>query len=184
MMNKENKVMNAVVNLMVCPRHPGEACCANCAYAGVESCYECLIGDSMSVLNKQFCSQKPAVSLQEPDYELQAANLLRMIGVPANLCGYRHIMCAIRLALNDNSYLGQITCRLYPDVAKMNSTTSSRVERGIRHAIEVAWDRIDIDLITQYFGSTVSLAKGKPTNSEFIAAIVEHIRLNNRASSK
>lgn len=183
-MNEENKVMNAIVNLMVCPRHPGSACCAKCSYKGVESCYEQLVGDSMTALNKQFCGQKPVVGSQEPDYELMIVEHLRALGVPANLVGYRYLKCAIRLVLDKPGYIDTITCGLYPAVSKLNGTTPSRVERGIRHAIEVSWQRGDLEELHKYFGCVTSSSKGKPTNSEFIAAVAERIRLDSRSSSK
>ena len=84
------------------------------------------------------------------------------------------------MVVEDQSILSAITKRLYPDVAKENGTTASRVERAIRHAIEVAWDRGDLDTLQKYFGFTVSNAKGKPTNSEFIAMIADKINMNRR----
>lgn len=113
--------------------------------------------------------------------ELIITNIIHEIGVPAHIKGYQYIRYSIMLAVKDENVIGSITKTLYPTVAKKHNTTSSRVERAIRHAIEVAWDRGDIDTINSYFGYTVQNNKGKPTNSEFIAMISDKIRLQLKA---
>ena len=109
--------------------------------------------------------------------EEQVTAMLHEIGVPAHIKGYGYVRRAIMLAVEDMEVLSAVTKVLYPDVAKEFSTTSSRVERAIRHAIEVAWDRGDLDTLQHYFGYTVSNAKGKPTNSEFIAMLADELRM-------
>lgn len=102
---------------------------------------------------------------------------MRQIGVPAHIKGYNYLRDAIILCVNDGEMLGSITKLLYPTVAKHFSTTPSRVERAIRHAIEVAWDRGDVETLNNYFGFTIQSSRGKPTNSEFIAMIADKLRL-------
>ena len=105
------------------------------------------------------------------------------IGVPAHIKGYQYLRDAIILAVNDMEMLNSITKVLYPTIAKKHQTTPSRVERAIRHAIEVAWSRGKMDTIDELFGYTVSTGKGKPTNSEFIALIADKIRLEYKKHS-
>ena len=109
--------------------------------------------------------------------ETMVTNIIHEIGVPAHIKGYQYLREAIILALNDMDVINAITKVLYPEVAKTFQTTPSRVERAIRHAIEVAWDRGDLDTLQRFFGYTVSNTKGKPTNSEFIALIADKLQL-------
>ena len=109
--------------------------------------------------------------------EADVTNIIHEIGVPAHIKGYQYLRDAIILAVNDMEMLNSITKILYPTIAKKHQTTPSRVERAIRHAIEVAWSRGKMDTIDALFGYTVSTGKGKPTNSEFIALIADKIRL-------
>lgn len=117
----------------------------------------------------------------ENDKELQqrVTQVMHEIGVPAHIKGYQYVREAICRAVKDFSVINSITKVLYPAVAKRYDTTPSRVERAIRHAIEVAWDRGNLEVIQEYFGYTVSSLKGKPTNSEFIAMIADRIRGEN-----
>ena len=103
--------------------------------------------------------------------------IIHEIGVPAHIKGYQYLREAIIIAVNDMDVINAITKVLYPQVAKTFQTTPSRVERAIRHAIEVAWDRGDLDTLQRFFGYTVSNTKGKPTNSEFIALIADKLQL-------
>ena len=114
---------------------------------------------------------------QEPNIETMVTNIIHEIGVPAHIKGYQYLREAIILAVNDMDVINAITKVLYPQVAKTFGTTPSRVERAIRHAIEVAWDRGDLDTLQRFFGYTVSNTKGKPTNSEFIALIADKLQL-------
>ena len=106
--------------------------------------------------------------------------MIHEIGIPAHIKGYHYLRDAIMMAVEDMDVLNAITKIMYPEVAKKNHTTSSRVERAIRHAIEVAWNRGKVDVLDRLFGYTVSNGKGKPTNSEFIALIADTIRLNQK----
>ena len=113
----------------------------------------------------------------ERNLEADVTNIIHEIGVPAHIKGYQYLRDAIILSVNDMEMLNSITKILYPTIAKKHQTTPSRVERAIRHAIEVAWSRGKMDTIDELFGYTVSTGKGKPTNSEFIALIADKIRL-------
>ncbi len=113
----------------------------------------------------------------ERNLEADVTNIIHEIGVPAHIKGYQYLRDAIILSVNDLEMLNSITKILYPTIAKKHQTTPSRVERAIRHAIEVAWSRGKMDTIDELFGYTVSTGKGKPTNSEFIALISDKIRL-------
>ena len=115
--------------------------------------------------------------------ESMVTNIIHEIGVPAHIKGYQYLREAIIIAVNDMDVINAITKVLYPQVAKTFQTTPSRVERAIRHAIEVAWDRGDLDTLQRFFGYTVSNTKGKPTNSEFIALIADKLQLQLKAGS-
>lgn len=109
--------------------------------------------------------------------ENDVTNIIHEIGVPAHIKGYQYLRDAIIMAIENREVINSITKVLYPTIAKMNSTTSSRVERAIRHAIEVAWNRGKMDTINEVFGYTIHTGKGKPTNSEFIALISDKMRI-------
>ncbi len=109
--------------------------------------------------------------------EIIVTDILHQIGVPAHIKGYHYLRKSILMVLSNMNLLGAITKELYPAVAKEFSTTPSRVERAIRHAIEVAWDRGDVEVLNSFFGYTIQNSRGKPTNSEFIAMIADQIRL-------
>lgn len=118
------------------------------------------------------------------DMEIIVTEIIHQIGIPAHIKGYHYLREAILLSLDDSEMLESVTKLLYPTVAKKFSTTPSRVERAIRHAIETAWDRGDLDTIQSLFGYTVSVGKGKPTNSEFIALITDNLRLKYKSQIK
>lgn len=111
------------------------------------------------------------------DMEAQVTKILHQIGVPAHIKGYQYLRAAILMTIEDNEIINSVTKILYPSVAKRFGTTTSRVERAIRHAIEVAWDRGDVETLNSYFGYTIQNSRGKPTNSEFIAMIADNLRL-------
>ena len=122
----------------------------------------------------------PAQAMTEdktPDIETQVTKIIHQIGVPAHIKGYQYLRTAILMTVRDSDIINSVTKVLYPSVAKKYATTTSRVERAIRHAIEVAWDRGDVDTLNSYFGYTVQNNRGKPTNSEFIAMIADNLRL-------
>lgn len=117
------------------------------------------------------------------DLEVVVSEIMRQIGVPAHIKGYQYVREAIILSVNNGEMMSSVTKILYPTVAKTYGTTSSRVERAIRHAIEVTWDRGDIDVLSSYFGYTIQNERGKPTNSEFIAMIADKLRLRRKKIS-
>lgn len=114
------------------------------------------------------------------DLEQDVTNMIHDIGVPAHIKGYQYLREAIMMSVNDQSMISSITKLLYPTIAKRFQTTPSRVERAIRHAIEVAWSRGRMETLDTLFGYTINTGKGKPTNSEFIALIADKIRLKYR----
>ena len=120
--------------------------------------------------------------MDKTNIESMVTGIIHEIGVPAHIKGYQYLREAIIIAVNDMDVINAITKVLYPQVAKTFQTTPSRVERAIRHAIEVAWDRGDLDTLQRFFGYTVSNTKGKPTNSEFIALIADKLQLQLKSS--
>lgn len=191
-MSDERNVMKALVKLAICP---GDR--SKCAYCAV--CSHSRYGDACAnELRKEyggifddlgaFLAEAPVVSDHtstqtvdgQPscDLQQQVTDIIHDIGMPAHVKGYRYAREAIILAVCDANYVENITKWLYPAIAKQFDTTPSRVERAIRHAIEIAWDRSDFDVRQKYFGYTISSLKGKPTNSEFISMIADHIRLS------
>lgn len=132
---------------------------------------------SVLPLNKRFNDEKPS------SIEADVTNIIHEIGVPAHIKGYHYLREAILLVINNMDLLGGITKELYPMIAKKFNTTPSRVERAIRHAIEVAWNRGRIETINKIFGYTVHDEKGKPTNGEFIAMIADRLRLQIKSSA-
>lgn len=121
------------------------------------------------------------ITSYNPKYDenlmLTVTDVIHQIGIPAHIKGYHYLRQAIVLSINDHKMLENVTKLLYPTVAEDFSTTSTRVERAIRHAIETAWNRGNIDVLTDMFGYTVNANKGKPTNSEFIALITDTLQL-------
>ena len=126
--------------------------------------------------------QTPAHRGDKTSIESMVTSIIHEIGVPAHIKGYQYLREVIIIAVNDMDVINAITKVLYPQVAKTFQTTPSRVERAIRHAIEVAWDRGDLDTLQRFFGYTVSNTKGKPTNSEFIALIADKLQLQLKSS--
>ena len=141
--------------------------------------------DTTSLVDTMRMLAHPAAALppvrqsvvSDVDLETMVTEIIHEIGVPAHIKGYQYLREAIILAINDMDIINAVTKVLYPTVAKKFGTTDSRVERAIRHAIEVAWDRGDIEVLQKFFGYTVSNIKGKPTNSEFIAMIADYLSL-------
>lgn len=122
-------------------------------------------------------AEKRNEQFHAPGLEEMVTTIIHEVGVPAHIKGYQYVREAIMITVENMEVINSVTKVLYPEVAKRYRTTPSRVERAIRHAIEVAWDRGDIETLQRFFGYTVSNAKGKPTNSEFIAMISDRIRL-------
>ena len=150
-----------------------------------------------STISEEPTNSKPTISVvegsksedsssddnKEPmDLEVEITSIIHEIGVPAHIKGYMYLREAITMVVNDMELLSAITKELYPSIAKKYNTTASRVERAIRHAIEVAWGRGQIDAINKIFGHNIHNDKGKPTNSEFIAMVADKLRLKNKVS--
>lgn len=121
-------------------------------------------------------------SKSDSDLQIIVSDIMHQIGVPAHIKGYQYLRSGILMTVEDPELMHSVTKCLYPAIAKMYKTTSSRVERAIRHAIEVAWDRGDVDVLSAYFGYTIQNTRGKPTNSEFIAMISDKLRLKMKIS--
>ena len=134
--------------------------------------------ESLLELMRQAAAPEQEEAPFAPALEGMVTAIIHEIGVPAHIKGYQYLREAIMIAVNDMDVINAVTKVLYPEVAKRFCTTPSRVERAIRHAIEVAWDRGDLETLQKYFGYTVNSAKGKPTNSEFIAMIADKMRLD------
>ena len=133
---------------------------------------------AMNGLSQKAPPKAQAVQPAEPSLEIQVTEILHQIGVPAHIKGYHYLRDSIIMAIETPDIINAVTKQLYPGVAKRYNTTASRVERAIRHAIEVAWDRGDVDILNSYFGYTIHNTRGKPTNSEFIAMISDRLRLH------
>ncbi|MBQ1659441.1 MAG: sporulation transcription factor Spo0A [Clostridia bacterium] len=131
------------------------------------------------------CSETKLGKIYSIDHDLEVTitDILHQIGVPAHIKGYHYLRDSIIMSVRHPEIINAVTKELYPSVAKKYETTPSRVERAIRHAIEVAWDRGDVDVLNSYFGYTIHNSRGKPTNSEFIAMISDRLRLQNRRSA-
>ena len=132
--------------------------------------------DAICAMDERAGANLPASSRAQHQ-EIVVTDILHQIGVPAHIKGYHYLRRAILMVLENMELLGSVTKELYPAVARAYSTTPSRVERAIRHAIEVAWDRGDVEVLNSFFGYTIQNTRGKPTNSEFIAMIADQIRL-------
>ncbi|MFC3882854.1 sporulation transcription factor Spo0A [Bacillus songklensis] len=140
-------------------------------------------GKSSTVVKRSMTSTvKVSREGKANNLDANITSIIHEIGVPAHIKGYLYLREAISMVYKDIELLGSITKVLYPDIAKKYNTTASRVERAIRHAIEVAWSRGNIDSISSLFGYTVSMSKAKPTNSEFIAMVADKLRLEHKAS--
>ena len=127
--------------------------------------------------------QRPVVAqaIKAQSVDIEVTNIIREIGIPAHIKGYQYLRDAIIMIISEIELLGAVTKILYPRIAEKYNTTPSRVERAIRHAIEVAWSRGNIDMINRLFGYTIKKEKGKPTNSEFMAMVADKLRLEMRA---
>ncbi len=141
---------------------------------------ESVAGYIENLLPSGLSSAAPSGEGGTAELETQVTRIIHQIGVPAHIKGYQYLRTAILLTVNDGEIINSVTKILYPTVAKKYGTTTSRVERAIRHAIEVAWDRGDVDVLNSYFGYTIQNNRGKPTNSEFIAMIADNLRLKYR----
>lgn len=176
-------MMSTVLRMVCCPgkydAQTPEAVCVHCPCAGDDRCREKLKAASLKYLQRYESSHQGHEVLATPQTNTlhgRITQVLHALGMPAHLKGYSQARFALELVVNSPDVLHAVTKELYPKVAKAFNTTPSRVERAIRHAIEVTWDRGDIDTLQYYFGSTVSPTRGKPTNSEFLALIADRLR--------
>ncbi|ACA60117.1 sporulation transcription factor Spo0A [Candidatus Desulforudis audaxviator] len=120
--------------------------------------------------------------VKEKNMDVAVTNIIHEMGVPAHIKGYHYLRDAILMVIEEISLLGAVTKELYPMIAQKYNTTASRVERAIRHAIELAWDRGNVEMMNKFFGYTINLERGKPTNSEFIAMIADKLRIESKVS--
>ena len=151
-------------------------------YLMVKPCDMTAVVERLEEIRGSSRQQGPGKAASNTNIETLVTGIIHEIGVPAHIKGYQYLREAIIIAVNDMDVINAITKVLYPQVAKTFQTTPSRVERAIRHAIEVAWDRGDLDTLQRFFGYTVSNTKGKPTNSEFIALIADKLQLQLKSS--
>lgn len=121
-------------------------------------------------------------SIKPKNLDIEVTNIIHQMGVPAHIKGYQYLRDAILFVIAEVNLLGAVTKELYPMIAEKYSTTPSRVERAIRHAIELAWDRGNVEMMNKFFGYTINLDRGKPTNSEFIAMVADKLRIANMVS--
>jgi two-component system response regulator (stage 0 sporulation protein A) len=138
--------------------------------------------NTSSIVKSDNASERPYFSPSPRNLEAEVTSIMHEIGVPAHIKGYQYLRDAIMMVVKDLDVINSITKQLYPTIAREYNTTPSRVERAIRHAIEVAWSRGQVDTIDSLFGYTVNLGKGKPTNSEFIAMVADKLRLELKVS--
>ena len=175
-------VMSSVDN----PKLEKESLSAGAAYYFIKPFDLTMMAERILKLSGWRTEETPLVYnntvVSDTDLEFMVTEIIHQIGVPAHIKGYNYLRESIILAIKDSEIINSVTKTLYPTVAKEHSTTSSRVERAIRHAIEVAWDRGDVNVLNSYFGYTIHNNRGKPTNSEFIAMISDKLRLRLKMS--
>lgn len=172
----KDKMMSAMIKLVLCPGECNDSeICTICPHRGQTHCAEQMRAETLKLLQGHEASKQ--AQPKSCDLESRVTEIIHEIGVPAHIKGYNYLRSAIMRATNDRHLVEAITKELYPSIAREFDTISSRVERAIRHAIEVAWDRGDTEIQQKWFGWTVSSAKGKPTNSEFIALVSDKLRL-------
>lgn len=178
---KKDKPMIFVTSSVDNPKLEKEALCAGATYYFIKPFDLTMMAERIIQLSGCRTESNPIICnnnvISDTDLEFMVTEIIHQIGVPAHIKGYNYLRESIILAIKDVNIINSITKTLYPTVAKEHSTTSSRVERAIRHAIEVAWDRGDINVLNSYFGYTIHNNRGKPTNSEFIAMISDKLRL-------
>lgn len=169
------------------PRLESEALSAGAAYFFIKPFDFAILAERILQICGRSKKQDVIISNNAPvtdsDLELMITEIIHQIGVPAHIKGYHYLRDAIIMSVRNPEFINSVTKVLYPAVAKRHETTSSRVERAIRHAIEVAWDRGDVDVLNSYFGYTIHTGRGKPTNSEFIAMISDKLRLRLKIAS-
>lgn len=177
---KENAPMVLAMSSFDNPRLEREALSAGASYYFIKPFDTNLLAERIIKLSGWKNNKEPIIKdnvVSDIELEVMVTEIIHQIGVPAHIKGYHYLREAIILSIKNSGIINSVTKLLYPTVAKKHSTTSSRVERAIRHAIEVAWDRGDVDVLNSYFGYTIHNSRGKPTNSEFIAMIADKLRL-------
>ena len=169
-----DKITRLLVHLAMCPGDYQNTCeiCRDCPARGEKNCKQNLKEQVMKIYRVESADHESTYNL-----ESRIVEVLKDLGVPTNLNGYDYLRSVIAMCVEDKTILESITGRLYPEIAERYDTTPSRVERAIRHAIEVAWDRGDLDVFKRYFGNTISSMRGKATNSEFISCIATNLRM-------
>lgn len=176
-MKNETELKRVSIQMAICPGTcDSDEACKVCQYLHEQDCADLLKRELLSLLQGP---QEPEVRAKQEQLDLKTrvTQIIHELGIPASIVGYRYVRYAIMLVVRDPEMLNHATKRLYPEVAKHFGTTGSRVERAIRHAVEVAWDRGNVDVLQRWFGYTVSNMKGKPTNTEFIGLVADAIML-------
>ena len=185
--NRTSKPIFVIVSSFDSAMLEKEALRAGAAYYVIKPYRTADLLDRISELVTCYREEQPLPTCQvysiDHDLELTITGILHQIGVPAHIKGYHYLRSSIMMSVKQPEIINAITKELYPSVANKYNTTSSRVERAIRHAIEVAWDRGDVDVLNSYFGYTIHNSRGKPTTSEFIAMISDRLRLKNLLSA-
>ena len=183
---KKEKPMVFVMSSVDNPKLEKESLSAGAAYYFIKPFDLTMMAERILKLSGWRTEETPLVYnntvVSDTDLEFMVTEIIHQIGVPAHIKGYNYLRESIILAIKDSEIINSVTKTLYPTVAKEHYTTSSRVERAIRHAIEVAWDRGDVNVLNSYFGYTIHNNRGKPTNSEFIAMISDKLRLRLKMS--
>ncbi|NLW24305.1 MAG: sporulation transcription factor Spo0A [Clostridia bacterium] len=145
-----------------------------------------VLANRIRQLGNGLIAQNPIKPTPAPEktknLQVEGTNIIHQMGVPAHIKGYQYLRDAILLVIDEVNLLGAVTKELYPMIAEKYQTTPSRVERAIRHAIELAWDRGNVEMMNKFFGYTINLERGKPTNSEFIAMVADKLRLSYKVS--
>ncbi|MGI6685086.1 MAG: sporulation transcription factor Spo0A [Bacillota bacterium] len=139
-----------------------------------------VLGNRMRQLAKGQVSTPTHAPIKAKNLDVEVTNIIHQMGVPAHIKGYQYLRDAILLVIDEVNLLGAITKELYPMIAQKYNTTASRVERAIRHAIELAWDRGNVEMMNKFFGYTINVERGKPTNSEFIAMVADKLRITQK----
>lgn len=168
----QDNLLNSVSKMVLCPGTCGTSeVCELCHYRAQHNCKSLLESEVLHMLKQKVQVAQPC------GLEASITMLFREIGIPAHIKGYRYLRYAIAEVVKNSDAINFMTKGLYPQIAKRFDTTPTRVERAIRHAIETAWIRGDVDTLHSYFGYTIKSTKGKPTNSEFIALVADKLRL-------
>lgn len=183
----KDKMMSVMIKLALCPdacdsHNPAEVC-AICPHRGERDCASQLKAEAMKLLGDQ-TDVAAAASPKTTSLEGRITEVLHELGVPAHINGYKYLRCAILTAMENPGIMDAVTSELYPLIAREFQSTGSRVERGIRHAIEAAWYRGDLGVFQKWFGNTIVAERGKPTNSEFIAMVADTLRIEIKAGAR